>query len=268
MLHLNQDEIFISLPIIVNKRSPSQEGFFGFLKCTGKLFITILEPKPSCLSSINIPMKIIKGILFSAFALLVLSFPFLLSGAVQFSDIQPSSTFFSAVENAAAWKVMSGFSDGTFKPDECVKRSELATAFDHYNNYLETKFAPMQGSLPTITPPSKRDLSVLDTTQTFKCTSQKRQFCQKAICTDMKSAQLLTIQPVKGLVSRCFFSECDRIVITHQHKGNTFTVKRKSKTGNAWEVNVDVPNMTYIETYPLDNGSFITTGTCVNVSEI
>jgi hypothetical protein len=69
-------------------------------------------------------------ILFHILVLLIIIFPnFLIINAQDtqsFSDVPKGSTFYEFVENLKSEGVVSGFSDGTFKPDNFVTRGEMS----------------------------------------------------------------------------------------------------------------------------------------------
>jgi S-layer homology domain len=42
-----------------------------------------------------------------------------------FSDVPPSNVFYSAIETAHAHGVINGYSDGTFRPNNNIRRDEM-----------------------------------------------------------------------------------------------------------------------------------------------
>ena len=62
----------------------------------------------------------------SAVAALAISASSIAAFAVNFPDVEETASYAQAVQELSALGVISGFEDGTFKPDELVTRAQIS----------------------------------------------------------------------------------------------------------------------------------------------
>jgi hypothetical protein len=207
--------------------------------------------------------KLIASMAIVGVALLCL--PVLGTRAIQFLDIPANAPYLKAVEEVVGWGVMGGKSEGAFKPDEYVTRSELATALSQYNTFAKTEFVPMAGSFPKAEKPQlPPDGKVLDLNYTISCKLLSRQYCDKGQCDSEKIENGLLINLKNKMIIKCSKKDCARTLVSKDLKGNILTLKRKDGLSAGWDIVLDIPNGTFTEDDPRIVGGYVTTGTCEN----
>lgn len=78
-----------------------------------------------------------------------------------FKDVKPTDWFYGALKRMVRQKRISGYSDGTFRPNEFLRRAEYVSSEDRQENYREELIEEVKRSVPVISGPGGRGSGVL-----------------------------------------------------------------------------------------------------------
>jgi hypothetical protein len=71
---------------------------------------------------------------------------------IEFSDVAPGSTFYMYVQCLACTEILSGYSDGTFRPELSLTRGQLAKIVSNASGFNEPPFGQAFEDVPTDSP--------------------------------------------------------------------------------------------------------------------